>query len=182
MKAEEVVTEARRFLVELGGRLDARLITRQDDKPYLWRGYLLDDDGDGGPKEINAFLHKFVSSDDKGILHAHPWNSSVSFILLGSYRETSATGTKMSDGKIVLSSPVVRDFMPGRKNIIKADTFHRVDLITPEVWTLFIHGPRVQPWGFVEEGTYGAPLSMRVVQGKTSENLPKKIMSDGGGI
>lgn len=177
--------EARRFLTEFGDRLDSRLITREDDKPYLWRGYLLDDDGDGDPKRLNAFLHRFLSSDDKFLLHCHPWIESVSFILLGTYRETSAEGTRMSDGKIVLSQPVVRDFMPGRKNIIKADTFHRVDLITPEVWTLFIHGPRVQPWGFVKEGVYGEPLDMRVVQGKTSENLPKLprlAMSEGGGI
>ena len=62
------------------------------------------------------------------------------------------------------------------KNIIKANTFHRVELLTPEVWTLFIHGPRVQPWGFVKEGSYGVPLEMRVVHGKTSEARPKGIM------
>ena len=181
MKSEEVVKEARRFLVELGGSLDARLITRSDDKPYLWRGYLLDDDGDVDRK-MNAFLHKFVSSDDVGILHCHPWESSVSFILLGSYRETSALAVDASEGRKILYPPVVRDFMPGRKNIIKANTFHRVDLITPEVWTLFIHGPRVQPWGFVKEGIYGEPLDMKIVPVKTSKALPKVAMEGGGGI
>ena len=179
MKAEEVVTEARRLLVEIGGRLDSRVITRQDDKPYLWRGYLLDGDDD---VKVNIFLHKFVSSDDPDLLHCHPWESSVSFILLGSYRETSAMGVDAPGGRKILYPPVVRDFMPGRKNIIKANTFHRVDLVTPEVWTLFIHGPRVQPWGFVEEGIYGQPLDMRVVHGKTSENRKQLSMVDGGGI
>jgi len=172
--ATEVVVEARKALSELARKLDARLITRgDDDSPYLWRGYLLGGDGD---HEWNAFLHRFVGSDAPGELHCHPFGESVSFILLGSYREIACEGTSLSDGRKLLGQPLTRDFMPGRKNVIKANTFHRVELITPEVWTLFIHGPRVQPWGFVKEGIYGAPVDMRVVHGKTSEARPKGVM------
>lgn len=173
MTSSEIVRESRVALAHLARKLDARLITRgDDDSPYLWRGYLLGD----GDHEWNAFLHRFVGSDAPGEYHCHPFGDSVSFILLGSYREYACQGTDASNGRKILSQPIVRDFMPGRKNVIKANTFHRVELITPEVWTLFIHGPRVQPWGFVKEGVYGQPLDMRVIHGKTSEARKPGLM------
>ena len=182
MNNEEIAIAARRALADFGSRLDARLITRDDDTPYLWRGYLTDVKNE---QDSNAFLHRFVSSDDEGLLHCHPWVSSISFILLGEYRETASVGENAlqhdvdhakADAWKVLQPPVTTIYRPGMKNIIMANTFHRVELLTPEVWTLFIHGPRVQPWGFVKEGSYGVPLEMRVVHGKTSEARPKGVM------
>jgi hypothetical protein len=175
----EVRTEAeevRRALATFANKLDSRLITRDDGKPYLWRGYLLGDDRDD---QVNGFLHRFVSSDSDGFLHCHPWASSISSILEGEYVETSALGDVMGDGKVVLGEPKTVRYRPGMLNHIRPNTFHRVQLLTPEVWTLFIHGPRVQPWGFVKEGVYGEPLDMRVIPVKTSLALPKKIMGDG---
>lgn len=172
MNSDEVVAVTRRILSEYARQLDARLITRDDDQPYLWRGYLSGD----SDAVYSGFLHRFVSSDQEGEYHCHPWKESVSTILLGSYREHSADGATDPDGRKILTNPRTRDFFPGHKNIIMADTFHRVTLLTPEVWTFFVHGPRVQPWGFVKEGIFGHPLDMRVVQGKTSENNPKGVM------
>jgi hypothetical protein len=181
MTDDQISIIARRALADFSVRLDARLITREDDEPYLWRGYLATATGD---KEANAFLHRFVSSDGVGELHCHPWSESVSFILLGEYREISSIGEDALQHDVphawkILQPPTTRVLRPGDKNVISANTFHRVELLTPEVWTLFIHGPRVQPWGFVKEDVYGRPLEMRVVQGKTSDARPKGVMVPG---
>lgn len=175
INSEEIVKEARRILIKFAKRLDSRLIPRDDNQAYLWRGYLSGGDSD---VEYSGFLHRFLSSDQIGEKHCHPWRESVSIILLGAYREFSCEGTDAPDGKKILSPQVTRDFFPGHKNLIKANTFHRVELLTPEVWTLFIHGSRVQPWGFVKEGIYDHPLDIRIVQGKTSKNLPKVAVEE----
>lgn len=38
--------------------------------------------------------------------------------------------------------------LPGSLNRIDADTFHRVDLLKDEAWTLFFTGKHTQSWGF----------------------------------
>lgn len=45
----------------------------------------------------------------------------------------------------------VKEFRPGMINSLKADDFHWVELITDEVWTLFLSGKRVQTWGFMTD-------------------------------
>lgn len=42
---------------------------------------------------------------------------------------------------------------PGRINIIRDSFFHRVDLLSPKVWTLFISGPKIKSWGFWNRDT-----------------------------
>lgn len=170
-RKQDPITPLQALLV-WSSHLDARLIMRDGDVPYLWRGYLgVDTEGCG------AFLHRFVSSDEVGELHCHPWLWAASFILKGEYLELRANGTDVGDGRKILDRPHDEIFRPGMTNIIEANTFHRVTLNTPEVWTLFIHGPRVQPWGFVEEGVYGEPLPMRVIEGKTSDTAKVGNMS-----
>lgn len=160
-------------LVELAKACESRLIMRDGEIPYLWRTYLAGVDSN----DCNAFLHRFVSSDAVGELHCHPWQWSMSFILSGAYRELAARGsfTEGPDGgaAAVLESERRLTYRAGSTNLILASTFHRVELLTPEVWTLFIHGPRTNQWGFVEEGKYGVLLPMRVIKERTFDVAPK---------
>ena len=168
-------------LLELMRGLDARLIRRGDDKtgiPYLWRAYL------GERKDLTksiagGFLHRFVSSDEQE-WHCHPWEWSYAFIIKGAYREqrvrATAIDTDLKTASAVLdgNSLETAEFHPGDTNLILVETFHRVDLLTPEVWTLFVHGPRVQDWGFVPLGRYDEVLPMRLMTGSTRDRLQKE--------
>lgn len=102
--------------------------------PYLTR-YVLHKMPGGG--QVN--LHYFHRSDEDEDLHNHPW-SGRSLILIGGYEEERLS----DDGQVVR-----RFFLPGDTNIIEPQTFHRVDLLSPEgCWTLFTLGKKVQDWGF----------------------------------
>src|SRR5580698_5957793 len=159
-------------LVEALRSVDARLIRRGDDEtgsPYLWRGYLGDRSG-GRDRDVGIFLHRFVSSDEME-LHCHPWAWSWSFILSGGYVEHRVTGdvdfesrTAILDGVTERVELFTADGVKTSTNLIEANTFHRIELMSPEVWTLFVHGPRVQDWGFVPMNRYGEKLPLRLVQ------------------
>lgn len=91
---------------------------------------------------FSVYLHRFRQSDADDALHNHPW-SGVSLILAGGYREE-----RLVDGKIE-----ARTFLPGAKNVLQPDTFHRVDLLAEDCWTFFVVGEKVQSWGFVDRLT-----------------------------
>jgi len=166
-------------LKELMKSLDARLIRRGDDLtgvPYLWRAYLSNSPKSSG---IGAFLHRFVSSDEMEY-HCHPWAWSYSFILAGSYTEDRAFALDINFGASTAtldgSTKHQRRFWPGDVNLIRAETFHRVQLETAEVVTLFVHGPRVQDWGFVAMNEWGRPIPMRLMTGHTRDRLkPEQV-------
>lgn len=120
--------------------LESRLIMRSDDIPYLTRYYLY---RKTMPWQPSLYLHCFHASDEDVELHSHPWNQSYSLILSGSYQEE------------YLNNGVVkkRILKPGMVNCISHDKFHRVDLLTPEVWTLFLSGSKTTTWGFLDTKT-----------------------------
>lgn len=166
-------------LVAVLRTLDVRLIRRGDDDtgmPYLWRGYL-------GNRAVNqeagVFLHRFVSSDELEY-HHHPWAYSHSFILAGRYAEDRVLSTDINhdEGTAVLDGSTRRTkvFGPGDVNVILGSTFHRVDLLTSEVWTLFVHGPRVQGWGFVPLNRFGEKVPLRLVEGHTRDRLSREAV------
>ena len=166
-------------LLRLMKGLDARLIRRGDDQtgtPYLWRGYLAEKARAGG---MGAFLHRFVSSDEIEY-HCHPWTWAYTFILSGSYREDRVSALLIDfDASVATldgSTRVQTIVKAGDANIIMAHTFHRVELLTPEVFSLFIHGPRAQDWGFVPMNDWGRPLPMRLMSGHTRDRLPKETV------
>jgi len=130
----------------LSKRLEKRIITRRDGKPYLERYYILHSDTFRWLPGI--YLHKFLSSDEDHELHDHPWGTSVSLILTGGYYEDFRYGD--AKGRYRVNT---RRLWPGQINIIHADTFHRVDLIEPYAWTLFMSGDRKQDWGFWDQDT-----------------------------
>ncbi len=129
-------------------------IYREAGVPYMTRYYLL-----GGPRTGkgasgwrkhlpgNVFLHCFHASD-MPIPHNHPFPG-TSLILKGRYREYRAIPTTCDlysrEGAVYAS----RDLGPGDLNQLDAETYHWVELLTPEVWTLFVAGARVQDWGFL---------------------------------
>lgn len=122
----------------VSGWLPARIIAHQG-RPYMERYYV------GTPFGLRIYLHRFVDSDPDG-LHDHPWRWSMSLILLGSYLEERAVDVM----RMVVEARPVRWV-----NVITGDTFHRVVLADPvagqrrEVWSLFMHTPRVKGWGFI---------------------------------
>lgn len=160
----QMVADALERYAETRG--ERRLIPRGAEKiPYLYRSFL---DGkqavDGEP---GLFLHKFVASDPLNQLHNHPWKWSVSFILDGTYRETRTTPFReYEDGTIKFNPPKTVDHGPGSINLISDIDYHRVTLITPYVWTLFLHGPRTGVWGHAEEN-YDKPVKPTIVTKRT---------------
>jgi len=105
----------------------------RDGKPYMSRYRVID----LGKERGRVYLNHFHRGDEDRELHNHPWHG-VSLILAGGYRE------ERREGRIV----VARDYKPGDVNVICPDTFHRVDLLEADCWTLFATGPVVQSWGF----------------------------------
>lgn len=86
-----------------------------------------------------VFLHHFVDSDSRDEMHSHPW-AAISLLLVGAYREHRCA----PDG-----SATVRDLQAGDTNVLAPTDRHRIELLTPDVWTLILVSDVVQPWGFV---------------------------------
>jgi hypothetical protein len=85
------------------------------------------------------YLHHFVDSDPPGSVHSHPWAFAWSLIVVGAYREERCE----ADGQAS-----TRDYRPGDVNVLHPGTKHRVTLLTPDVWSVFLAGPYLQPWSF----------------------------------
>lgn len=103
-------------------------IIDRDGNEYLHRWYIVRNYG-----EYNVYLHKFLRDDVDDALHDHPWPS-ASIILSGQYLEI------MEDGEHVRKT--------GEVIFRDAETAHRIVLTDGHVYTLFITGKKVRPWGF----------------------------------
>jgi len=147
MAADEVIWEPMSSVIEpllfrLTARLPCRFIDGEGGEPYLERYYLF------GAFGWHAYIHRFVDSDPDRGLHDHPWGRAVSLVLAGGYDELRPSGGD-------LRQPVARHLRPGRLNWLRGQDYHRVVLRAGRpAWTLFLHGPRVKGWGFVQGGTY----------------------------
>jgi hypothetical protein len=153
-------------LTDVPARFKRRVIyDREGGSPYLARFYLtrpptMPDGSEpfgvsGNPRPgiewrserggISIFVHYFYRSDDDEALHNHPWKWALSLVLAGGYSEERRVGNGV----------VRRLVKPGSLNLLKAETFHRVDLLTPErgCWSLFIAGPKSSGWGFWDRRT-----------------------------
>lgn len=110
-----------------------------------------------------VFLHHFRDSDQEDELHNHPWEDSLSLILVGGYREERVTASfgpnpLMGESAKTACQPVESDEIvmtrlvrPFSINRITADDFHRVSLIGNDAWTIFITGEKKQSWGFLSK-------------------------------
>lgn len=92
---------------------------------------------------VAVYLHRFHRSDEAIEMHSHPWKWAVSLMLAGGYSEERRRGQFV----------VRRDVMPGALNVITSDTYHRVDLLESDAWSLFMVGPKVSSWGFWDRFT-----------------------------
>lgn len=133
----------RLFLLWLTARLTKVELGENGDYLHRWFLYKGTDDSHG------VYIHRFLRSDGDQELHDHMWPG-FSIVLVGSYREEKMT--QWNNGASFwspLTTKIVRWF-----NVIGKDDFHRVDLQTSDVWTLFIRGPKAKSdWGFIDRNT-----------------------------
>ena len=139
-----------------------KTIYRADHSLYLTRYYIFRKPVRWMP---SLYLHCFHSSDaDFGFLHDHGWEYSCSLILKGSYQEEYRVGDNVKS----------RILSPGKINFIKSSKFHRVDLITPKVWTLLFSGWKKKDWtwGFWDRNTkqYWSHEDFEIM--KKNRNIP----------
>jgi hypothetical protein len=128
------------LLNRISARLPCRFIDGEQGEPYLERYYLV------GAFGWHVYLHRFVSSDPDRGLHDHPWRRAVSLVLTGGYDEQRPSNGDFDRIR-------VRSVRPFQLNLLRGEDFHRVILRGGvPAWTLFIHGPRVKGWGFMEDG------------------------------
>lgn len=139
----DTTTGIRSILTTLASRLVCKTISGPDGSVYLERYYLADSKEHG-----RVYLHHFLRGDMDRELHGHPFTSD-SYVLLGSLRE-ERRGEMRPDGTYPI---VVIERHAGDTYQIGADTWHRLDLITPEAWTLFVTGPKIQTWAFWSRDT-----------------------------
>lgn len=124
-----------------------------DDRTILERFNLFEKWG------ITVRIHHIVGKDpDPNLFHDHPWKWSLAFVLAGSYIETMPNPWSRHpdfNGRGV--EDFVFHFLPLSCNPILHDTFHHLtELPDGDAWTLYIHGPRWQPDGFMKrcKGTW----------------------------
>ncbi len=116
-------------------------IAGQGGDAKIHRHYLV-----GTGKTFGVFLHHFVASDAPTEFHDHPWSWGVSIVLRGGYTEER----RRRDDRTVTR----RWLGPGRFNLLLPGVFHRVELRERRpAWTVFIHGPKVREWGFLDSMT-----------------------------
>ncbi len=104
-----------------------------------------------------AFLHHFHRSDEDTELHSHPWKWAVCIILVGGYREQSVLPDfdleEETGPTDILRWNIAtrwRTFFPFSVNVLTEKTFHRVELLEEDAWSLVIVGPKAKSWGFLD--------------------------------
>ncbi len=130
-----------KFFYWLGRVRPSRMIPREGGGNYLFRvkirGWM---PGDTRSYRWSLYLHKFYSHDVDLACHNHPWRWSVSLPIFGGYIEERIDENGFKVTRRV--RPLVPNFF-GRR------TFHRIAMLHgPEVWTMFLCGPKFQGWGF----------------------------------
>lgn len=140
-------------------RLNAREIYRRDNNKYLTRYYIFRKIFKWMP---SVYLHCFHASDEDMELHNHDWKRSFSFILAGSYLEERFDSN---------NNIVTRILKPGSTNYIRDKDFHRIELKTKRVWTLFISGSKskAKGWGFCSRNALEfVPWQKHVAKSRTA--------------
>lgn len=145
-----ILSEAyEQFLEILTDFLPMKRIDGKAGQPYLERAFLFKLFG------VTAYIHRFVDSDPDRGLHDHPWGWGFSIVLRGRYLERYLDGDQTKERWIRWFN-----WIPGYR-------FHRVIMRSENgefvpagqfkpVWTLFIHGPRVKEWGFMDIESTGS--------------------------
>ena len=110
---------------------------RGTQREYLLRWYLR-------RRVPGVYLHCAKRPDNDLALHSHPWRWSCALILSGGYTEE-----RLRDGRIIS-----RELRPGSFMWLWSDDYHRIaELRSDESWSLFVTGPRVGAWHFLDRWT-----------------------------
>lgn len=141
-RKSDLFTMLRKKLYQLTASKPIRMIY-SNGSPYLERYYL------GGIGSMRFYLHRFVSGDGDRALHDHPWKRSLAICLAGGYLEQRIKWFNPETAFDVAEKTI----WPGKFNLIKAATFHQIMHTKPETWTLFMHGRKIKPWGFINKTT-----------------------------
>jgi hypothetical protein len=129
-----------------------KLVIAPDGELYLTRWYLTPESHWWRDRFPAVFLHCFHASDPGRGFHSHPWIWAVSLILKGQYAEERPVLTGFGPDQLMHKGVEIRTFGPGDLNYIGQDDFHRVQLLTPKVWTVFVCGPlHGDSWEFLDE-------------------------------
>lgn len=145
-KRDDVLFQMPNWLRTLGLVRDPDFIVGGRERPYLKRWWII-------PRNrwFGVYLHKFERSDDDRALHDHPWRN-ASLLLRGSYiEEQPDVSQAQTPFTRAADLPRLRILRKAGRLVIRtrATASHRVELIDGKpVWTLFITGPVIRPWGF----------------------------------
>lgn len=119
-------------LVERAKRRPPDFVIGGNDRPYLRRWWII-------PRNrfFNIYVHEFLRSDDDRALHCHPWIW-ISYLIDGDYVEHTIKAGGVHRRK---------SYKAGSLRLHLPWFAHRIEITKP-VWTLFITGPKMKPWGF----------------------------------
>lgn len=102
------------------------------------------------------YVHRFVASDPDRGLHDHPWDWSFSLMLSGWYYEQLRnrmrrvrwfnwlSGDRFHRVVLPVESYPLRDHLGNVLKIVRSPK-------PQECWTLFVHGRKAKPWGFLRQ-------------------------------
>ena len=132
-------------LLAVADRRPPDVIIGGADNPYLRRWWLI-------PRNrfFNIYLHHFMRSDDDRALHDHPWPN-ISILLQGEYLEHRPGGVVKyrRTGQIILRGPRSAHRIELQYHYVRVPDMPHAIWRAPEIWTLFITGPKVREWGFL---------------------------------
>ncbi len=132
-----------KLLEKLGRK---RIIYDRDGlNPYLIRYYLLfpdklTEEETAHPLPFNLMLH-YICLSDPDDFHDHPWWYAT-LILKGGYWEITPKGRFWRG--------------PGHFRVRSPHSLHRIEISshTQGSWSLFVRGPRLRNWGFIQAGQW----------------------------
>lgn len=92
---------------------------------------------------FKIYLHKICRSDEDAHMHDHPWNF-VSLILWGGYKEWARYPKSWCDEfeRVHFKWHLIQHHH---------EDAHKIELITPHVWSLVFAGRKDHPWGYQTE-------------------------------
>jgi hypothetical protein len=102
---------------------------------------------------LSARVHYIATPDHDRHLHDHPWTF-LSIVLRGGYVECRPVDLEPCFSALM---PNEEEFTTAERRagsiaIRQATDRHRIAIVRPDTWTLFVYGPKRQWWGFFTPG------------------------------
>ena len=99
---------------------------------------------------FTVYLHNIKTPDTRNQLHDHPWRWCFTLILAGGYTEDRLVN--FDPAQPVGLNLKLKRLRPGHITWLKPTTFHTVSQVSPDTWTLCVHGKKCKRWGFLTCG------------------------------